>query len=308
MSAETTPITAPRFAAALKDLSLASLHLKTLELRNALAHLAYSNLQLRPFAEGTQATLDTATSNNNHDDSNSSRQTQTQAEGQPDQDCIDAIRENELVMDRMRERILLIKTEVEFRGVSWREFDNGEMAADEEHAHEIVASATAPAATTITTAVQQEQGRESSRPLLNGVNGSAEAQHFPTRITAALSSSGRNPWTDGTFQTGTIRDGQLHMDEVSGQSFASTGGSAAVATTSSSITAPSAVSQQSQQTAPDSAPSAAEAEAEATATATATATTATGGGRLSDEELWRMLEDRLGALDSEEEEEQGLHL
>jgi hypothetical protein len=98
MSSATTPISPARFAAALKDLPLSTLHLKAAELRNSIAHLDYSNEQLKPFAEGT-----------NEGNSN----------GQPDQDCIDAIKENEGVIARMMERIELLKQEVEGRGSSW---------------------------------------------------------------------------------------------------------------------------------------------------------------------------------------------
>jgi hypothetical protein len=105
MSSATTPISPARFAAALKDLPLSTLHLKAAELRNSIAHLDYSNEQLKPFAEGTNE------GNNN---------------GQPDQDCIDAIKENEVVIARMMERIELLKQEVEGRGSSWLEFQSKE--------------------------------------------------------------------------------------------------------------------------------------------------------------------------------------
>ncbi|MCJ1399916.1 hypothetical protein MMC11_003119 [Xylographa trunciseda] len=89
MSSNAPPITPARFVAALPDLPLSSLHAKAAELRNSIAHLEASNDQLRPFAD----------------------------EG--DIDCADAIRENEEVMTRMRERIVLLKTEVEGRGFLW---------------------------------------------------------------------------------------------------------------------------------------------------------------------------------------------
>jgi hypothetical protein len=55
MSSEVTPISPARFAEALKDLPLSTLHLKAAELRNSIAHLDYSNEQLKPFAEGREA-------------------------------------------------------------------------------------------------------------------------------------------------------------------------------------------------------------------------------------------------------------
>ena len=108
MSADTTPIAPARFSAAIKDLPLQTLHLKVLEIRNSITHLLSSNDQLRPFATGSATALSPST------DSNTG----------PDQDCIDAIRENEVVVERMRERIRLVRAEVEGRGGSWDEFED----------------------------------------------------------------------------------------------------------------------------------------------------------------------------------------
>lgn len=52
MSAVALPISPTAFAEALKDLPMSTLHLKAAELRNSIAHLDYSNEQLKPFAEG----------------------------------------------------------------------------------------------------------------------------------------------------------------------------------------------------------------------------------------------------------------
>lgn len=98
MSNDSLPISPERFAEALKDLPISTLHLKAAELRNSIAHLDYSNEQLKPFAEGVE----------------------------PDQDCVDAITENEVVIKRMLERIELLRKEVEDRGASWREFESKE--------------------------------------------------------------------------------------------------------------------------------------------------------------------------------------
>jgi len=98
MSSTTTPISPAAFASALKELPLSALHLKAAELRNSIAHLDYSNEQLRPFALGTEPGLSA-----------------------PDDDCVDAIRENEIVIARMEERIKLLKKEVEERGQVWVE-------------------------------------------------------------------------------------------------------------------------------------------------------------------------------------------
>ena len=91
MSATATPIPPARFAAALRDLPLSSLHAKAAELRNSIAHLLSSNKELKPFAETG------------------------------DKDCAEAITENEEVIRRMEERISLLRIEVEERGMKWVE-------------------------------------------------------------------------------------------------------------------------------------------------------------------------------------------
>ena len=91
MSGTAAPISAERFALAIEDLPLANLHLKASELRNSVAHLLYSNEQLQSYAD----------------------------EG--DRDCLDAIHENEQVLARLRERIALLRREVERRGFRWED-------------------------------------------------------------------------------------------------------------------------------------------------------------------------------------------
>lgn len=169
MSADTRPITPGRFAAALKDLSVGMLHLKVLEIRNSIAHLQYSNDQLKPFAEGSATALGDSSNDNGNGN-------------EPDQDCIDAIKENDMVIDRMAERIALVRAEVEERGMSWTEFQSKEEAAEAARQH------------------------EASR--VNGSSGSHgdEGQH------TGAQSQPHSAWTDGTFQTGTIRNGEVHMD------------------------------------------------------------------------------------------------
>ncbi|KAJ2979667.1 hypothetical protein NUW58_g7145 [Xylaria curta] len=173
MASETQPISSARFAEALKDLPSSSLALKVLELRSSIAHLDYSNAELRPFAEGITPTLD--------------QQGNLNAAGQPDQDCKDAIAENEAVIARMQERIELIHTEVEGRGLNWREFQG---------------TADGPAAEAQNTENNAARD-ETSAATTNAVNGhgpSAEPQH--------------EAWRDGTFQTGTIRGGEELLREL----------------------------------------------------------------------------------------------
>ena len=157
MSNEATPISPARFAAALKDLPLSTLHLKAMEIRNSIAHLDYSNEQLKPFADGTEAS----------------------ANGRPDEDCIDAIKENEIVIARMQERIALLKAEVEGRGSSWLEFQSAEELQDVDER------------------------------LLNGTGES-------DRDVEMEGQERSDPWRDGTFQTGQIVNGEVRMDGDSG--------------------------------------------------------------------------------------------
>ncbi|EAQ92589.1 hypothetical protein CHGG_00824 [Chaetomium globosum CBS 148.51] len=121
MSSEALPISPTRFAAALTDLPLSTLHLKVLELRNSIAHLDYSNEQLRPFAEGTATATATSTSTTTTAPPQQAPSSTT-ATAEPDADCADAIRENEGVIARMQERIALVRAEVERRGLGWAEF------------------------------------------------------------------------------------------------------------------------------------------------------------------------------------------
>ncbi|KAE8443073.1 hypothetical protein EG329_002396 [Mollisiaceae sp. DMI_Dod_QoI] len=154
MSSEATPISPARFAEALKDLPLSTLHLKAAELRNSIAHLDYSNEQLKPFADGTEPSVN----------------------GQPDQDCVDAIRENEIVVARMQERIALLRAEVEGRGSSWLEFQSAEELKDGEGEEDLV-------------------------------NGTGEGQGGEVG-----EEERSNAWRDGTFQTGRIVNGEVRMD------------------------------------------------------------------------------------------------
>ncbi|KAG6041629.1 hypothetical protein E4U41_003242 [Claviceps citrina] len=172
MSADTRPISPARFAAALQDLAPPLLHLKVLEIRNSIAHLEYSNDQLRPFADGTATATAMATPPGPGSGGAAVPQ-------QPDQDCVDAIRENEAVMARMAQRIELVRAEVERRGMSWAEFQTGE---------DMVAAAQADHA----------QRRHNGRV--------ADAPQRPEEGEGEASTNGgvHAAWTDGTFQTGTV--------------------------------------------------------------------------------------------------------
>lgn len=159
MSSDALPISPSRFAAALSDLPLSSLHLKAAELRNSIAHLDYSNEQLKPFAEGTN--------------------------GSPDADCLDAIRENEGVIERMVERLRLLKKEVvEVRGQLWTEGISDSI--------------------------------EETEPGVGG--GTVGGVYSSGGMTNGESANGRetsSAWTDGTFTTGRIINGEVVMNGAS---------------------------------------------------------------------------------------------
>ncbi len=118
MSSLATPISSQRFTEAIQDLPSGNLHFKAAEIRNSIAHLESSNQQLQIFAEDG------------------------------DSDCKEAIKENVVVIERMEERLLLLKREVEGRGFKWSE-DQPEQDGIQTNGHE--AARVAPRATSTTT-------------------------------------------------------------------------------------------------------------------------------------------------------------
>lgn len=188
MSSETQPISPARFAEALKELPASSLALKVLELRNAIAHLDYSNEELRPFAEGAIPTLDQRDGSAGGSGSGSGS---AGGAGQPDQDCKDAIAENEGVIARMQERIELIRAEVEGRGLSWQEFQGNDSSSSTADGKDGAAAATQNGAETTTVT-----------PTVNGHGGESAG------------SQQHEAWRDGTIQTGTIRGDEELLREL----------------------------------------------------------------------------------------------
>ncbi|CCU74598.1 unnamed protein product [Blumeria hordei] len=152
MSKGASPISGARFSEAIKDLPLSTLQIKTAELRNSVAHLDYSNEQLKPFADGSEKSLN----------------------GKPDQDCIDAISENEVVISRMQERILLLKSEVEKRGHDWQEFQKSENLK-----------------------LDQEETLNDTSTKFAGPKGNLS-----------------EAWLDGTFTTGIIMNGKIEVPQT----------------------------------------------------------------------------------------------
>lgn len=110
MSSEARPITAAAFASALTDLPVENLYAKAFELSNSIAHLEHSNTQLKEYSDSIK--------------NDASLAEDVRREG--DRDCEDAIRENDVVIARQRERIGLLKAEVERRGGRWHEAGGAE--------------------------------------------------------------------------------------------------------------------------------------------------------------------------------------
>jgi hypothetical protein len=169
----TEPINPARFAAAIKDLPLSSLHLKVAELRNSLAHLDYSNEQLKIFADDTEG------------------------EHGPDQDCVDAIKENEVVIQRLLDRITLLKEEVEGRGSVWLEIQSApELGEDKEV-------------------------MDGQRPAQN--LGLDHTEGADSRVGMEVG-GGNGFWMDGTLQTGRIVNGEVRLNSVVSTSSTHLGG------------------------------------------------------------------------------------
>lgn len=89
MSADALPITSARFAKALEDLPISSLHAKVAELENSITHLEKSNKELEDFVREND-----------------------------DKDCYEALMENKDVIKRYEERIEMVRKEItEVRGL-----------------------------------------------------------------------------------------------------------------------------------------------------------------------------------------------
>ena len=100
-----TVITPAAFSAALTSLTTESLYLKAAELRNSIAHLRTSNVQLRYYSDSLA---------------------EDEGDGRGDPECLSAIAENQVVITRQLERIGLIRKEVEGRGGRWHDGEDGE--------------------------------------------------------------------------------------------------------------------------------------------------------------------------------------
>lgn len=137
MSADSRPITAARFAAALTELPISALYAKHAELANSITHLESSNKQLEDFAREND-----------------------------DRDCYEALLENRQVMNNFNERMDLIRKEVEeVRSLPWRPKDEGE-ARIEEGAIGLNGTAPTQNGTSTTSSAQPQTTQEQSNSTL----------------------------------------------------------------------------------------------------------------------------------------------
>jgi len=115
MSAEAQPISAAAFASALESLPAENLYTKAVEIRNSIAHLERSNIQLQEYSDSIAN--DTSIP--------------ADVRGRGDAECLEAIRENIVVIERQRDRIALLKAEMERRGGRWHEVEVTEAPSEE---------------------------------------------------------------------------------------------------------------------------------------------------------------------------------
>lgn len=103
MPSEGSPISSAQFAIAIEELPLENLYAKVFEIRNSISHLEDSNKELEEYSQTVGG----------------------------DTDCVAAVAENREVIGRMKERVELVKREVERRGQKWHEGDGNGAASGE---------------------------------------------------------------------------------------------------------------------------------------------------------------------------------
>ncbi|KAK5048945.1 hypothetical protein LTR84_005366 [Exophiala bonariae] len=103
MSSEARPIDASQFALAIQDLPVENLYSKANEIQNSITHLEASNGQLQEYSDSIRA--------------DTTLPEETRQDG--DKDCLEAIQENLVVINRQKDRIRLLREEVERRGGRW---------------------------------------------------------------------------------------------------------------------------------------------------------------------------------------------
>ena len=104
MSHETRPISSAQFSLAIQDLPLENLYAKAKEIENSIAHLERSNRQLQEYSDSIKR------------DETLGGELKEEV---GDKECLEAIRENDIVVKRQKERVGLLRAEVERRGGGW---------------------------------------------------------------------------------------------------------------------------------------------------------------------------------------------
>lgn len=152
MTSEARPVSPNSFAAAIEDLPVENLYTKAVEINNSVAHLERSNRTLQEYSDSIK--------------NDESLDAETRQYG--DKDCLEAIRENEVVIERQQERVRLLKAEVERRGQRWHEAEPKETETSNGHTNQtadtgsrnVTASSTqAPARLTDEELRRQMEGR-----------------------------------------------------------------------------------------------------------------------------------------------------
>ncbi|KAI5285552.1 hypothetical protein KEM54_000479 [Ascosphaera aggregata] len=177
MSYESQPITPQAFALALKDLDAAMIYGKACEIRNSLRHLQRSNEEMRGYIE----------------------------EGSDGREVFqEAIAENAVVIERMKERIELCRLEVERRGAKWTDEesdDSSESTAAPPNQTEAAASG-ATTGENGNAGVEQRQGAiaaEGTRAQANVSLDLRDSTPSMTSITTAPDRGEENDVDDGIY-------------------------------------------------------------------------------------------------------------
>ena len=111
MSSEARPISTSQFVLAIQDLPLENIYSKASEIENSIAHLERSNRQLQEYSDSIKS------------DATIGGEVKEEV---GDKECLDAIAENQVVIDRQKERVGLLRGEAERRGGRWHGGAEGE--------------------------------------------------------------------------------------------------------------------------------------------------------------------------------------
>ncbi|KAJ5248711.1 hypothetical protein N7468_000162 [Penicillium chermesinum] len=147
MSSESLPINPAAFAEAITELPLSAVYGKVSELRNSLAHLHRSNLELRIFLLESQEP----------------EEEKKEIEGY--------VTENEVVIESMKERIALLKKELENRGQPWIEVEDAENNGENQETSEEAQGASDTPTASLTNGTGSGHGDQSSGAGQNGDDG-----------------------------------------------------------------------------------------------------------------------------------------